>query len=263
MATPNLSVTKLGTFEPFDLQVARGQITFHEAFCQFGINGNVEQAYETLWVPGGAYTFPAAAAATTVSSANAADTALGVGARTVLIDGLNASYERVTEVATLNGQTGVSLTNQYLRVNRITVLSAGSNGTSSGFIYVGTGTVTDGVPANVINQSGTVANESESAFYTVPKGYTAFLNRWTMSSSNSTANAATRFNLRVRPFGGVFGYKAVYNIPANGIYECGAVYPVAIPERADIEILALTTAGAAYVSTQLQILLVKTDGSLT
>jgi hypothetical protein len=251
------SITQVGTFEPFDLQVARGQIPGHEAFCQFGINGNVEQAYETLWVGSNAYTFPTAAAATTVSSSNAADTALGAGARTVLIDGLNANYERVTEVASLNGQTGVALTNQYLRVNRITVLTAGSNGTSSGFIYVGTGTVTSGVPAAIINQTGIIANESESAFYTVPEGHTAFLNHWTMSSSNSTANAATRFNLRVRPFGGVFGYKAVYNIPANGIYECEAAYPVALPEKTDLEIAALTTAGTAYITTQLQFVLVK------
>jgi hypothetical protein len=251
------SISRTGAFEPFDLQVARNQITFHEAFCQFGINGNVEQTYETLWVGSNAYTFPAAAAATTVSSSNAADTAAGAGARTVLIDGLNAAYERVTEVASLNGQTGVALANQYLRVNRITVLTAGANGTSSGSIYVGTGTVTTGVPAAIINQTGVVANESESGFYTVPVGYTAFINRWTMSSSNSTANAATRFNLRVRPFGGVFGYKAVYNIPANGIYECESAYPVALPEKADLDIVALTTAGTAYVTTQLQIILVK------
>jgi hypothetical protein len=251
------SISRTGAFEPFDLQVSRGQITFHEAFCQFGINGNVEQSYETLWVGSNAYTFPAAAAATTVSSSNAADTAAGAGARTVLIDGLNANYERVTEVASLNGQTGVALTNQYLRVNRITVLTAGANGTSSGFIYVGTGAINTGVPAAVINQTGLVANESESAFYTVPEGHTAFINRWTMSSSNNTANEATRFVLRVRPFGGVFGYKAIYNIPGNGIYECESAYPVALPEKSDLEIMALTTAGAAYVTTQLQIVLIK------
>jgi hypothetical protein len=170
---------------------------------------------------------------------------------------LNAGYQPVTEIASLNGQTGVTLANQYLRVNRVTILTAGSGGTSAGSIFVGTGTVSTGVPAVVLNRTGSSSNESESAFYSVPEGYTAFITRWTMSSSNNTADEATRFVLRVRPFGGVFGYKAVYNIPGNGIYECEAAYPVAIPEKADLEVAALTTAGASYATTQLQIVLIK------
>lgn len=251
------SISRTGAFEPFDLQVARGQITFHEAFCQFGINGDVGTSLETVWVGGGLYTFPSSATTTTISSSSANDTSAGTGARTVFVDGLNADYERVTETASLNGQTGVTLTNEYLRVNKITVLTAGSGGTSAGSIYVGTGTVTTGVPAVILNRTGSSSNESESGFYSVPEGYTAFINRWTMSSSNPTANAATRFVLRVRPYGGVFGYKAVYNLPGNGIYECEAAYPLPLPEKADLDVLALTSADAAYVSTQLQMVLVK------
>ena len=254
------SVTRTGRNEPFELQVARGQISYHESFCQFGINSAVGQTLETVWVGGDAYAFPSSATTTTVSSSNANDTAAGTGARTVLVDGLNANYERVTEVASLNGQTGVTLTYQYLRINKVTILTAGSGGTSAGSIFAGTGTVTTGVPAVVINRTGASSNESESGFYSVPEGHTAFITRWTMSSSNNTANEATRFVLRVRPFGGVFGYKAVYNIPGNGIYECEAAYPIALPEKADLEIMALTTAGAAYVTTQLQMVLIKNRG---
>ena len=254
------SVTRTGRNEPFELQVARGQISYHESFCQFGINSAVSQTLETVWVGGDAYAFPSSATTTTVSSSNANDTVAGTGARTVLIDGLNANYERVTEIASLNGQTGVTLANQYLRINKVTILTAGSGGTSAGSIFAGTGTVTTGVPAVVLNRTGSSSNESESAFYSVPEGYTAFITRWTMSSSNNTADEATRFVLRVRPFGGVFGYKAVYNIPCNGIYECEAAYPTAIPEKADLEVMALTTAGAAYVTTQLQMVLIKNRG---
>jgi hypothetical protein len=251
------SISRTGAFEPFDLQVSRGQITFHEAFCQFGINTNVGTSNETVWIGSNTYTFPASAAATTVSSSNAADTAAGDGARTVLIDGLNADYERVTEVASLNGQTGVTLTNQYLRVNKITVLTAGANGTSSGNIYVGTGAINTGVPAVVINQTGVLANETEASFYSVPAGHTAFINAWTMSSGNTTPDEWTRFTLRIRPFGGVFGIKAQYHLAASGIYECMAVYPLPVPEKSDIDVLAATSDGTASVSSQLQIVLVK------
>jgi len=255
--TSYVSQSQYGKIEDFPLQVARGQIQGHETFCQFGINSDVGASLETVWVGGGSYTFPSSATTTTVSSSNANDTSAGTGARTVFVDGLNANYERVTEIASLNGQTGVTLTNQYLRVNKITILTAGTGGASAGSIFVGTGTVTTGVPAVVLNRTGSSSNESESGFYSVPAGYTAYITRWTMSSSNNTANEATRFILRVRPFGGVFGYKAVYNLPGNGIYECEAAYPLPLPEKADLEVVALATAGASYATTQLQIILIK------
>jgi hypothetical protein len=257
MTTSYVSQTQYGKNEAFDLQVARGQIQGHEAFCQFGINSAVGATLETVWVGGDAYTFPSSATATTISSSNANDTSDGTGARTVFVEGLNARYERVMETASLNGQTGVTLTNQYLRVNKIIILTAGSGGASAGSIFVGTGTVTTGVPAVVLNRTGSSSNESESGFYSVPAGYSAYITRWTMSSSNNTANEATRFILRVRPFGGVFGYKAVYNIPGNGIYECEAAYPLPLQEKTDLEVMALATAGSSYVTTQLQIILVK------
>ena len=257
MSTPYISQTQYGKNEDFPLQVSRGQIQGHETFCQFGINSDVGASLETVWVGGGSYTFPSSTTTTTISSSNANDTSAGTGARTVFVEGLNANYERVTETASLNGQTGVTLANAYLRVNKVTILTAGSGGTSAGSIFVGTGTVTTGVPAVILNRTGSSSNESESGFYSVPVGYTAFITRWTMSSSNNTANEATRFILRVRPFGGVFGYKAVYNIPGNGIYECEAAYPIPLPEKADLEVVALATAGSSYVTTQLQIILIK------
>ena len=257
MATTISSVTRLGAYEPFELQVSRGQIQGHTAFCQFGINGAVGTSLETVWVGGGTYSFPTSATTTTISSSSADDTSAGTGARTVFVEGVDATYALVSETASLNGQTGVNLTSQYLRVNRMTILTAGSGGTSAGSIYVGTGTVTTGVPAVTLNRTGTSSNESEAAFYTVPDGYSAYITRWTMSSSNPTANTATRFVLRVRPYGGVFGYKAVYNLPGNGIYECEAAFPLPLPEKTDLEIMSLTSADSAYVSTQLQIVLIK------
>jgi hypothetical protein len=253
------SITRMGKNEPFELQVARGQITMHSSFCQFGINTAVGTANETVWIGSNTYTFPAAASVLKVSSSSASDAAASTGAQTVQIQGLNAAYEAVVETVILNGQTEVNTTNSYLRVNKMTVLTAGSGGTSVGNIYAGTGTVTAGVPAVVVNQTGILANETESGFYTVPAGYTAFINMWTMSSGNTTADAWTRFTLRIRPFGGVFGIKAQYHIQGNGIYECAAAYPIAIPEKADIDIWGYASGGSALVSSQLQILLVKND----
>ena len=247
-------------FEPFELQVARRQITFHEAFCQFGINTNVATSNETVWIgSSGIYAFPTAASVMKISSSSNDDDAAGTGARTVLINGLNANYDPVAEIVALDGQTAVNTTNSYIRVNKMVVLTAGTGGTSVGSIYAGTGNVNSGVPDVVVNQTGVLANETESSFYTVPAGYTAFINAWTMSSGNTTADEWTRFTLRIRPFGGVFGIKAQYHIAGSGIYECMAVYPLPVPEKADIDVLAATSDGTASVSSQLQIVLIKND----
>jgi hypothetical protein len=254
------SITRMGTIEPFELQVARGQITMHSSFCQFGINTAVGTSNETVWIGSNTYTFPSSASVLKISSSSASDTSAGTGARTVQIQGLDANYEAVSETVSLNGQTAVNTTNSYLRVNKMIVLTAGSGGTSVGNIYAGTGDVTAGVPAVVVNQTGILANETESGFYTVPAGYTAFINMWTMSSGNTTADEWTRFTLRIRPLGGVFGIKAQYHIPASGIYECVAAYPLPIPEKADLEILAATSDGSASASTQLQLMLIKNNG---
>ena len=257
MTTTISSITRQGAFEPFGLQVARDQIQGHTAFCQFGINTNVGTSNETIWIGSSLYAFPASAAVMKISSSSTNDDAAGTGARTVLVDGLNADYERVTEVVSLDGQTQVDTTNTYIRVNKMTVLTAGSGGTSVGNIYAGTGVAVSGVPPVVVNQTGILSNETESVFYTVPAGHTAFINAWTMSSGNTTADEWTRFSLRIRPFGGVFGFKAQYHIAASGTYECNAAYPLPVPEKSDIDVLAATSDGTASVSSQLQIVLVK------
>jgi hypothetical protein len=253
---PSISLERRS--EDFALQTARGQVPGHKAFCQFGINTAVGTSNETVWIGSNLYTFPAAASVLKVSSSSADDASpSGTGAQTVQIQGLNAAYEAVVETVILNGQTEVNTTNSYLRVNKMIVLTAGTGGTSVGNIYAGTGTVTDGVPAVVVNQTGVLANETESGFYSVPAGHTAFINMWTMSSGNTTPDEWTRFTLRIRPFGGVFGIKAQYHIAASGIYECKAAYPLPIPEKADLEVLAATSDGSASVSMQLQIILVR------
>jgi hypothetical protein len=52
----------------------------------------------------------------------------------------------------------------------------------------------------------------------------------------------------------------VYTVPGNGIYECEAAFPLPLPEKSDIDIAATATAGTSYVTTQLQIVLIKNNG---
>ena len=76
-------ITRVGTSEPFELQVSRGQIAWHSTLYKFGFNSVVGTSNETIWDGGGLYAYPAAAAVMYVSSSSTNDAAAGTGARTI------------------------------------------------------------------------------------------------------------------------------------------------------------------------------------
>ena len=147
MGTPS-SITRTGKHEPFELQIARGQIAFHKTIFKFGFNPDIDDSLETVWAEGGLYSYLSSATVLKVSSSSTADDEGSTGAETVELFGLDDNYNEIIEVITLDGQTSVDTTKEYLRINRMIVRSAGSSGTNAGVIYAGTGTVTAGVPAN-------------------------------------------------------------------------------------------------------------------
>jgi len=56
------SISQKSQSEPFNLQVARGQIAGHSHVHKYGFNGAVGNSTETIWFQGGVYTWPTAAA---------------------------------------------------------------------------------------------------------------------------------------------------------------------------------------------------------
>lgn len=104
-----------------------------------------------------AYTEPAAAAQRSMASANAADTAAGTGARTVLItyyDGAGAGP--FTTTVTLNGTTPVNTTATDIRfIEKMEVLTVGSGGANAGIITLFGGTAGGGGTVGTIGY-GTV-----------------------------------------------------------------------------------------------------------
>ena len=56
------SITQVGTYEPFELQVARGQITGHSTVNIYGVQASVATSYIPVWENASAYTYPASAA---------------------------------------------------------------------------------------------------------------------------------------------------------------------------------------------------------
>jgi hypothetical protein len=207
MAREVSSISRVGTSEPFELQVARGQISYHYALFKFGFNPDIDNTLETVWAQGGLYSYLAAASVLLVSSSSTADAAAGTGARTVTLTGLDANYNEISETVTLNGQTAVNTTNSYIRIYRMVVRSAGSGGQNAGVIYAGTGTVTAGVPANKYATIAVGDNQTLMALWTVPGGYTAYLLQTDVTLATTQNNKYCTVSIVVRPFGEVFQVK--------------------------------------------------------
>lgn len=255
---PPHSVTVQGAYEPFELQVARGQIMGHTNVTVFGFNPDVDTTEVTVWPYTGVVTTPTAALQMKVSSSSASDTALGTGARTIVIQGLDADYNQISETVTLSGQTEVLTQNSYLRINYMYVASAGTGKSGAGDIYIGTGTVTSGVPATVYNLIKFNYNNTITGHYTVPAGYTAYLSQGLFSTGQASGSTQVQGRLLTVGTNGIRLTAAVTTIN-NGVADYAFEYPVAIPEKTDLEATAVGSANNNACSTMFILLLVKNN----
>lgn len=231
--------------ENFPIAVSSGALSpSYKEVYKFGNNPVVGNSLETIWSQGGLYSYPGSASTMTVSSSDTNDTSAGTGARTVLISGLNGDYVETSETITLNGQTAVTTTNSYLRMNRAVVLTAGSGAGNAGIIYVGTGTVTAGVPANIYTTIAVGVNQTLQAFWTVPANYTAYLYQVNLSTGNSSNTPASlRVSLVARPFGGVFNTKELISI-IDGDHIQSYNFPIKFTEKTDIEFRGISSSAS-------------------
>lgn len=256
MATIISSITRQGTFEPFELQVARGQIQGHRNVTVFGFNPDVDTTQVSVWPLPSLITFPSSAIQMTVSSSSANDTSAGTGARTIVVQGLDADYNEVTETVTLNGQTAVTMTASLLRVNYAYVATAGSANSAAGDIYIGTGLVTAGVPATVYDIIKLDYNNTTTGSYTVPASYTAYMSQGLFSTGQATGSTKVEGRLLTRGTNNIRMTAAITTIN-NGVANYVFEYPLAIPEKTTVEATAIGGANNNAVSSMFIFVLIK------
>jgi hypothetical protein len=249
------SITSERRHEDFPLQVARGQIPGHRSVTIFGYNGDVDTTEVTVWPHTGLIAHPAAALQMKVSSVNAADTSAGTGARTVLIQGLDADYNEISEVVTLSGQTAVTTANSYIRINYAAVATAGSGQSAAGDIYIGTGTVTAGVPATVYDLIKFNYNDTVTGHYTVPAGYTAYLMQGMFTVGQVSGSTSVQGRLLTAGVDGIRRTASIVTLN-NGTADYAFDFPIAIPEKTDIEATAIGGANNNSCTSMFVILLV-------
>ena len=167
---------------------------------QPGYNAVVDNTEYTLSpgapVNGLDISFPATVVTFSIASTSANDTAAGTGARTLLVVGLDANYNKQTDTVTLNGQAPVNTNKTFIRINDLIVTGVGSTGSNEGNIHVSDSadTFTGGEPNTRIYESMAIGdNVSKTLVYTVPNG---FLFAPTFLRFQSTATSTTTLELK-------------------------------------------------------------------
>ena len=234
------SVTRQGAFEPFDLQVARGQIDAHSTVNIYGVQASVTTTYVPVWENASAYTYPASA--TTMHLASSVNTGADKTGTTVLIQGLDSTYTSISETLTLNGTTAVVTTKSYLRINSISVASVTSSTMPTGVI-----TLKDLTDTTTYAQIAAGLGRSQMSIYTVPAGYTLYLSRIDAytSANGSSADFISYRNYSITSSGVV---NTTQQAPFTNIYHAQRVMPRPFTEKTDIQLQARASANTYVVS---------------
>jgi hypothetical protein len=258
----NQSITRVGRYEPFELQVSRGQISFHSPNNIFGYGTTPATAglFRTVWenMATTDYVFPTSAMTMYLVSASAGDTA------TILISGLDANYNLLSESLALNGTTPVATANQYFRINGISV-SVGSATNPAGVVTLsnsGATVIYAQINTATINGVTSSIGTSQMGVYTVQTGYTFYGYRYAAYSSfnGNSANYTTYRAVTNAPSG---VQKVIIQTPFNTNYEIQRHFPFPYAAGTDLRFqIASSAATAAVVSINIGGILIANDGTL-
>lgn len=237
------------------INIRAGNVTGFSAIRKFGTNFAIGTTAEDVWDGGGTYDWQTAAGQLEVvsSSGNDVNTS-GTGAWQLYIEGLDASYNVVSETINLNGASAVASSNTYLRIYRAYVSTAGSLATNAGNLTIrdiGGGT-TRGL---VIAGSG----QTQMLIYTVPAGKTAYVFGSVFSSwDTSNQSAKVWHRLLYRPLGGVWRSQGrIYTVTdGSSTFQRNYNVPLVFGAQADIRIEARSSQSSTEVSAELDMVLV-------
>lgn len=232
MSVPFVSQSQYGKDEPFDLQVARGQIAGHSVVNIYGYQPSVGTTFIPVWENATAYTFPAAATQMNLAG-SAGDTA------SILISGLDSKYLPISETLVLNGTTPVTTTKSYLRINSMEV-TAGSATNPAGVV-----TLKDLTNTTIYAQINAGIGRTQGAVYTVAAGYTYYLKRVNVYTSLNGNDFVTYQNKTISSTGVV---KLTQQAPFAISYEAIRIMPRAIGEKTDIQLMCKVNSGTGAVA---------------
>jgi len=248
------SVTRAGAYEPFDLQVARGQISGHTVVSLFGYQPSVTSTSIPIWENATTYTYITSASTLTLVSTSASDDT----SAKILISGLDANFNPLSETLAMNGVTGVTTVNSYFRVNSLLMVSPGTGQSTN------VGTITLKQSSNIVAQINIGIAKSQSTIYTVPAGYTFYLDLAEVNTSNSYTGS-TIVTYKVQAINNTTGVKlTVLQQPFVSIYTANrASDPFAYAEKTDIQWQLVTNTGTIAAGVIVTGKLIQNNNTLT
>ena len=248
MAIPS-SVTRFGKHEPFELQVVRNQIENHKTVFKFGFNPDVNSSEETIWDVGGIYAYPSSAVAMTVTT-DAGTPANDNGVK-VIVFGLDEDYNEVNDEVTLAGAGTATTTQTFFRVFRAYV--SGSQAPTGNLNITNGGTTYARITLN--------ENQTLMAMWTVPAGYTGFLDHVNIATGTTNANQYVTAQIVQRTQGGVFRVMMKQTLSSGGVADFLLRYPIEISEKTDLEVRAESSGSNNLISANFSIVYIKNESA--
>lgn len=238
------------SYSPFfnDLMISAGFVAGYEAVVITGFNGDIDTgAMEDIWNQGGTLAWLSSAETMDLVSDDANDTSAGTGLQSVLVEGVDADYNEISEVVVMNGLTDVTTTSSFFYVKRLTGLGVGSNGKNIGNI-----TATASTAATVQAKIDAGDGISKNGFYIVPAGKTLFSNSIIFTAGKISGGGGSpnlTIATEINPLGTSCTLQGPFDLDTsvtnefiipNGVSE-------AIPEKTRIRFCAATDVNNAFL----------------
>lgn len=235
---------------------------------QFGRNISCPTTYVPV-TDIGIYRTPQAGAATALrikAGGNAADTAAGLGARSVRLYGLNALGNEVEEVlATAGASASAATTNTFVRLYLVEVYESGTYGTQAAGSHVGNITIENVAGTEnwaQIQLNGFPSGTTGIGSITVPRNHVGLV-----SAINISVDQTKATDLIILKREGILQTAAPYK-PIVKVQEFVGVsrsimikfdVPLRFPELTDIGLLAKVSNGTGAVSVDMEVLMLEAE----
>jgi len=238
----------------YQLKVSQGEIEGKKTLYKFGYNGDVDQTEVTVRTDPAAIEFPDTSFTAYIKSSDPSDTINGTGAKKVVVSGLDQNYDEKSITVELDGTTNVKIgdDSSWIRIFRAFVSESGSSGST-----VGTLTIGNSGETSVYAKIEPGEDQTLIGAYTVPKGYTLYLDDITFTAALSQANKKIIVKVQIKNFGTNTFNTKFKNVIQSGTTTYKFNYPYKILEKSDIRLRAKANIDNNEVSGTFQGILVK------
>ncbi len=212
-----------------------------------------------IWDGGADLVWPLTADNITLVSTSALDTALGDGAQTIQVIGLDINFDLLVEVIALAGTTPVTTVGEFIRLNQLVVVSVGLyNGGNQGLITATHDSVNSDQAFIQI-----LKGISQKSHFTIPAGFFIVFQNVTIGSDSSkvaTYEFLARANTTIPPVAPFFAIlEPVTLAGVAATTEMRILNGRAVPAKTDVWVQGSANAPGGFVSLGIDFLLFDED----